>query len=98
MKKTMIIIGILVILGLAGLHFGTYQMMKEETLPISNIEYSTINYMKINYQDKVIKAPFNPDFVLIKDEKFGDPNGKLTLIQKQNVFGFIKYEAVYNKK
>lgn len=94
----MIVIGILVILGLAGLHFGTYQNMKEETPPISNIEYSTINYMKINYKGKEVKAPFNPDFVLIKDEKFGDPNGTFTLIEKQNLFGFTKYKAVYNNK
>lgn len=98
MKKTMIIIGILVILGLVGLHFGTFQNVKEETLPITDIGKGTINYMKINYQGNVIKAPFNPDFTLIKDEKFGDLNGTFTLIQNQNIFGSIKYEAVYNKK
>ncbi|WP_431785811.1 hypothetical protein [Paenibacillus lactis] len=98
MKKTMIVVGILVVLGLAGLHFGTFQNVKEETLPISNIGTATINYMKINYQGKVIKTPFSPEFTLIKDEKFGDTNGTFTLIQKQNIFGSIKYEAVYNKK
>ena len=97
MKKTMIIIGIVVALVLAGLHFGTYQNVKEETLPIAAIGKGTVNHMNINYHGSVIKAPFNPEFTLIKDAKFGDPNGTFTLIQKQNVFGFVKYQAVRNK-
>jgi|GEM_PF-5194226 hypothetical protein len=84
----------LVTLVLAVIYFVSFEETNRVIVPVSSIQKSNMQAMKVLYEGKIYKTPQHLDqFFLIQDEVVGDPDGSFYLIKKENVFGFVKYDA-----